>query len=274
MEQHTGSLDGRVYLVTAGASGIGRAAASRIAAAGGKVMIVDINDQMGAEAVADIRAKGGQADYTHADVRSRADLDAAVTRTEQIFGPLSGAVAGAGTSATHPAEDFPRQDWTNVLDISLTGCFNTCQIVGARLIENGGGSIITISSVNAHGAHAGRIAYCAAKSGVVGLTRALAVEWGPRGVRVNSVAPGITNTPPVARGLPKELLENVLLDRIPLERMAEPDDLGAMCAYLMSDDAAYVNGAVINVDGGLAAGYMTTRRFRAPVEQEVRSQND
>lgn len=251
------SLKNRVFLVTAGASGIGRSSAMHIARQGGDVAIVDVNREMGEEAAAEVRSHGVRAIFCEADVRDRAAVDAATERTERELGKLGGLVAGAGISIPSPAVDVDRASWDAVIGIGLTGCFITCQVVGRRLIANGGGSIVTISSIDAISAHAARAAYCAAKFGVAGLTKTLAIEWGRYGVRANSVAPGITDTPAVRRGIPKEQIENVLIDRIPAGRMASPDDMGAACAFLLSDAAQYVTGTIMAVDGGLTAGFFT-----------------
>lgn len=251
------SLEGRVYLVTAGASGIGRSAVMNIARRGGSVAIVDINQNLADEVLEEARGHGGRAIFCNADVRDRESIEDAVARAERELGKLSGAVAGAGISIPQPAAGVDRQSWDAVIGVSLTGCFITCQVVGRRLIANGGGSIVTISSIDAISAHAARVAYCAAKFGVAGLTRTLAIEWGRFGIRVNSVAPGITDTPAVRRAIPPEQIENVLVDRIPVGRIAVPDDMGAACVFLLSDAAQYITGTILPVDGGLTAGYFT-----------------
>jgi NAD(P)-dependent dehydrogenase (short-subunit alcohol dehydrogenase family) len=256
MALHDG-IAGRAFLVTAGASGIGRACAENIVAAGGHVAIADI-DADAARATADgFTAAGGKAIAITTDVRSRGQLEAAVSETERVLGRLRGVVAAAGVSIPEPAHQATRAAWDTVIDVSLTGCFLTCQIAGRRLIANGGGAIVTISSIDAFGAHAGRVAYCAAKFAMIGMVRTLALEWGRHGIRVNTVAPGITDTAGVRRGIPPEQIRNVSVDRTPLGRIAEPDDVGRAVGFLLSDAAAYVSGAVLPVDGGLTAGYIT-----------------
>lgn len=251
------TLQGRAFLVTAGASGIGRATAMRIARAGGNVAVVDINDTTGEEACAEAKRYGVNSIFCHADVRDRQAVETAAASAERELGPLSGLVAAAGISVPGQAATLARRDWDDVIGVSLTGCFITCQVVGRRLIASGGGSIVTISSGDGHAAHAGRASYCAAKFGVIGYVRSLAIEWGRHGVRVNSVAPGITDTPAVRRGIPQEQIENVLVDRIAAGRMGEPEEMAEACAFLLSDAARYITGTVIDVDGGLSAGYLT-----------------
>lgn len=251
-------LQGRAFVVTAGGSGIGRACALQVARAGGWVGIVDIDAAAAQATEEEIRSLGGRALSCVADVRDRAALTSAVARIESGLGPLAGAVAAAGISMPEPAASLGRASWDAVLGVTLTGCFLTCQIVGRRLIANGtGGSIVAISSTDSMGAHAGRAAYCAAKFGVVGIVRTLAIEWGRYGIRVNAVAPGITGTPAVQRAIPPEQVEAVLMDRTPLGRIGAPDDMGNAAAFLLSDRASYVTGQNLGVDGGLSAGFIT-----------------
>lgn len=250
-------LAGGAFLVTAGASGIGRAVALHIARAGGDVAIVDIDAATGADAAAEARSHGVAALNCPADVRDRPGLEAAAGRAERELGPLRGLVAAAGLSIPSPAAALTRAAWDAVIGVSLTGCFNACQTVGRKLIANGGGAIVTIASGDAIGAQAGRAGSCAANFGVIGLTRTLAIEWGRHGVRVNAVAAGMADTPAVRRGAPVEQIANVLLDRIALGRLARPDEIGSACAFLLSDRAAYVTGMTMAVDGGLSAGFVT-----------------
>ena len=250
-------IRGRTFLVTAGASGIGRASAMRIAQSGGNVAIVDINDEMGEQASADARQYGVKSVFCHADVRDRNAIEAAAERAESELGPLRGLVAGTGISVPGNAATRARRAWDDVIAVTLTGCFITCQVVGRRIIANGGGSIVTISSGDGHAGHAGRSSYCAAKFGVIGYIRSLAIEWGRHGVRVNSVAPGITDTPAVRRGIPEEQIENVLIDRIAAGRMGQSEEMADACLFLLSDASRYITGTVIDVDGGLSAGYLT-----------------
>jgi len=254
---HLGAIGDRAFLVTAGGSGIGRACARAIFEAGGRVAIADINEAAAQDTVAELGGRGGTAIAVRTDVRVRAEVEAAVDVTERTFGPLSGLVAAAGLSIPEPAADISRASWDAVIGLSLTSCFVTCQVVGRRMIEQGGGAIVTISSSDAFSAHAGRLSYCAAKFAMVGLVRTLALEWGRHDIRVNTLAPGITDTPAARRNVPAEQIDNVLIDRTPLARMGDPDEMGRAAAFLLSDAASYISGAVIPVDGGLTAGYIT-----------------
>lgn len=250
-------IAGKVFMVTAGASGIGRASAHAIAQGGGLVGIVDVNEEGAARVAEELRSHGVKAAWFRADVRKKAELEAAADGIEAALGPIHGLAAVAGISRPSPAEDIKRSDWDDVIGISLTGCFLTCQVAGRRMVARKAGAIVTISSMDGFSAHAGRSSYCAAKYGVMGITKTLAIEWGRHGIRTNSVAPGITDTPAVQRAIPPEQIKNVLLDRTPLGRMGSPEDMARSVAFLLSDDASYINGATLPVDGGLSAGYFT-----------------
>ena len=147
----------------------------------------------------------------------------------------------------------------SVLAVNLTGVFYTCRAVGRALLAGGGGAIVTIASISAKGGQAGRANYAASKWGLAGLTKTLAIEWGHRGVRVNAVAPNGVDTPMIRDGIPEDFLSGVMLDRTPLGRLAQPEEIAAAVAFLLSDEAAYVNGAVLELDGGLTAGFLTHR---------------
>jgi 3-oxoacyl-[acyl-carrier protein] reductase len=149
--------------------------------------------------------------------------------------------------------------WNDVLGINLTGVFYTCRSVGRVMLEQGGGAIVLVASITAKGGQPGRANYAASKWGVTGLTKTLATEWGHRGVRTNAVAPNGVDTPMIRDGIPPDFLDGVMLDRTPLGRLAEPQEIAAAIAFLLSDEAAYINGAVLEVDGGLTAGFLTHR---------------
>ena len=166
-------------------------------------------------------------------------------------------MAAAGISRPSRAESLPEDVWSKVIAVNLTGVFLCCQAVGRGMIERKAGSIVTIASGDALGGHAGRVHYCASKYGVVGLSQTLAIEWGRHGVRVNAVAPGGVDTPLLRAGVPEDVVEGVMIDRTPMRRLATAEDQARASLFLLSDASSFINGAVVPVDGGFTAGYLT-----------------
>ncbi len=253
-------LSGRVFVVTGAARGIGAAVARRLAAEGASLALVDL-DIAGLEALAsDLTGQGISVLTTGFDTRDSAATDAFIGQVHRHFGRIDGAVPCAGIARAAPAEEMSDALWNDVLGINLTGVFYTCRAVGRVLLQQGSGAIVLIASITAKGGQPGRANYAASKWGIAGLTKTLAVEWGHRGVRTNAVAPNGVDTPMIRDGIPPAFLEGVMLDRTPLGRLAQPDEIAAAIAFLLSDEAAYINGAVLEVDGGLTAGFMTHRQ--------------
>jgi len=254
-----GRFDGRVFLVTGAARGIGAAVVHRLASEGAAIAAADLNS----EGLDDLRKEmGGQGTpilTRTLDTRRSDDVDRFVADIESRLGPLWGAVPCAGVARARPAESMQDDDWATVIDVNLTGVFYTCRAAGRAMLAHGRGTIVTVASVTALGGQPGRANYAASKWGLVGLTKTLATEWGRRGIRVNAVAPNGVDTPMIRDGIPAPFLEDVMLDRTPLGRLAQPSEIAAAIAFLLSDDAAYINGAVLEVDGGLTAGFLTHR---------------
>lgn len=253
-------FSGHVVMVTGGASGIGLATAEALAAAGASVGVADLQSHAARDVVEAISRSGGQAMALPLDVRDAAATEAAVADLAARFGPVGGLVTAAGLSRPAPAESMDEASWDLVVDTNLKGMFLSCQAVGRRMLAHGRGAIVNISSVNALGGFAGRSNYCSAKFGVTGLTDVLAIEWGRRGIRVNAVAPNGVDTPLVRNGIPPSFVTEVLENRTPLGRMAEPAEVASVVLFLLSDAASYVTGATLPVDGGLCAGFYTNRQ--------------
>jgi NAD(P)-dependent dehydrogenase (short-subunit alcohol dehydrogenase family) len=183
-----------------------------------------------------------------------------LARVAERFGGLDVLSANAGIFPAAKLEEMTGETWDLVVDTNLKGMFLSCQAAGRRMLAQGGGAIVNIGSVNSLGGFAGRSNYCSAKFGVSGLTEVLAIEWGRRGIRVNAVAPNGVDTPLVRKGIPPRFVEEVLNNRTPLGRMAQPREIAAVVLFLLSDAASYMTGAIVPVDGGLCAGFYTNRQ--------------
>lgn len=245
-------LTGKVALITGGARGIGEGIVRRFVAEGAKVLITDILDDLGEKLASEL---GENAVYFHHDVRKRAEWTAAVDAAVGRFGKLDVLVNNAGTILFNAFERHSDEDIDRLLDVNLRGVILGCQAAIPALEKAGGGSIVNMSSADGiSGANAVSV-YCATKFAVRGLTKALALELGPRKIRVNSIHPGGIYTP---------LANPMNTDRetydkgfwiYPAQRAGDPADIGAAAAYLASDDAAYCMGTELSVDGGLNAGH-------------------
>lgn len=248
------NLSGRVVLVTGAASGLGKAMAERFAAEKAKVVVADVNAS-GAEAVAD--EIGGK--WIRLDVADPDSAQAAVAFTVEAYGRLDILVNNAGVeSARAPVHEATLENWHRVLDINLNGVFHCMKFGLAQMIkQGGGGNVVNISSIAGMVGITGLPSYVAAKSGVANLTRAAAVEYGPHGIRVNSVAPTAVYTPLFQRMAGADAdpvsVKGGLKSLSPLVGIAEPEDIAAAVAFLASDDARFISGVVLPVDGAYTA---------------------
>jgi 3-oxoacyl-[acyl-carrier protein] reductase len=253
----------RTFFVTGAAQGIGRAVAEAIAESGGHLALCDMQaDVVTAMARDLVRRHGVRAIGYALDVRDAAATDAIARRAEVEIGPIYGAVPAAGITRNAPAIKIGADQWADVLNVNLSGSFFTAQAVARGMIERRSGSLVTIASITAFGGQPGRSNYAASKWGLIGLTKSLAVEWGSYGIRVNGVGPNAVATPLFFDGVPKEFIDGVMLDRTPMGRIAQPEEIASVVLFLLSDKAAYVNGAVIPVDGGLTSGFLTHSQGR------------
>jgi 2-hydroxycyclohexanecarboxyl-CoA dehydrogenase len=244
-------MDRRVAVVTGGASGIGLAISERSAADGAAVAIFDINPNAADAAAGKIETAGGAAIGMAVDVTDRVGIDAAVARVRAELGPPTILVNSAGMAGFDPFLDIQLEKWNRILEVNLTGTFNCCQAVIPDMLEAGWGRIVNISSSSVHSGSARMTHYVAAKSGVVGLTKALALEFAPRGITVNTIPPGFIDTPMLrgAAGAGSVSIERSI-GTTPVGRVGRPEDIAAACAYLVSEEASYVTGQVIGVNGG------------------------
>jgi NAD(P)-dependent dehydrogenase (short-subunit alcohol dehydrogenase family) len=256
----------RVALVTGGASGIGRAAAERLAREGAAVAVLD-RDEAGARETADgIVARGGRAIAYGIDVSASGEVRAVVERAASDLGPIDVLANVAGIGDTAGLEGIAGVDdarWHRVPEVNLSGPFFLCRAVMPAMAERGRGAVVNVSSLAGRSKSAlGGLAYSASKAGLLGLTRHLAFDYGPRGVRVNAICPGGVDTPMLraggvsaARSPEDEAARRTRLAAyqyfMPIKRISQPEEQAAALAFLASDDASYINGVALDVNGGL-----------------------
>jgi NAD(P)-dependent dehydrogenase (short-subunit alcohol dehydrogenase family) len=246
-------LAGKTIIVTGAGNGIGRTSALTLAGAGASVVVADIDGAAGAETASTIQAAGGQASFVKVDVTDSGDVKAMVNHAIEIFGHLDGAHNNAGVlGSSIPLIDVDDDDWRKVIDINLTSVFLCMKHeIRAILQQNRPGSIVNTASFSGLVAVPNAAAYVASKHGVVGLTKAAAVEYGRKGIRVNAVCPGTVNTQMMQEWIaanPK--VEKALTGVSPMRRLAEASEVADAVVWLCSDAASFVNGHALPVDGG------------------------
>jgi len=247
------SLSNRTAVVTGGASGIGREIALQLADAGANVVIADTSDRR-QQAVEKIRGAGGNAIGVEVDVSQLQSVEAMISTVEQQFDRLDILVHSAGIGIEKPFLETSLDDWNKIINIDLTGTFLCCRAAARAMVKNGWGRIITLASTAGVRGGYNRAAYGAAKGGVISLTKVMAVELAPLGICVNALAPGAIETEMVKK-MHSDQTRLTYTSSIPAARYGTPSEVAAAALFLASDEASYINGHVLAVDGGfLGAG--------------------
>jgi NAD(P)-dependent dehydrogenase (short-subunit alcohol dehydrogenase family) len=244
-------LTGKVAMVTGSGRGIGKAIALALARSGADIVLNDIDKDTLTNASVEVANLGRRAIGFQADVVRKKEVDELAGRALDFLGKIDILVNNAGVVIRKPMEDYTEDDWDRVMDVNLKGVFNFSQAVGRQMIKRGsGGRIINIASIMGLVALAPRASYIASKGGIIALTRDLAAEWAKYNITVNSICPGWVKTDMTSQYFAQEDVSKFLLDRIPLGRFAEPDDIANLVVFLASDLSGYITGQSIPVDGG------------------------
>ena len=245
---------GKVVLVTGGASGLGAACCDRLAGEGGRLAILDLDPVAAERVAAPLRARGSEVLVLGCDVTDASAVEKALNGMAAHYGRIDVAVNNAGIAGVlTPVHEYPLDTWNRVLAVNLTGVFHCVRVQIPIMLRQGGGVIVNMASILGTVAFPGASAYAAAKHGVIGLTRSAALEYGPANIRVNAVCPSFIQTPLTLGPIPPGETWDTLAAMHALKRCARPEEIATAVAYLGSDEASYVNGAVHVVDGGYTA---------------------
>lgn len=248
-------FDGKAVVVTGGALGIGQAACELLAERGASVAILDWDAEAGNATCDAIVEKGGRAIFEKTDVADRATVETAVTRARSEFGRIDSLVVSAGIQRYGTAVSTSDEQWDEVLNVNLRGAWNASRAVIPHLLENGGGTVVNVSSVQALASQQNVLAYTVSKHGLLGLTRSIAMDFAKQGVRANAVCPGTVDTPMLEWAASLDPNPQSVYDACnrmhPLGRIAKPREIAEVVAFLAHESSSFVTGAVWTVDGGL-----------------------
>lgn len=242
-------LENKVAIITGASSGIGKETARLFCQEGAKITGTSRSVEKLEQICREISGNEEKMIYVKGDVTNREEMEEVVRKTIDTFGRVDILVNNAGITQDALVTKMTKEQWNSVINVDLSGAFNCIQVVAPHMIEQGSGVIINASSISGIYGNIGQTNYAAAKAGLIGMTKTLAKELGRRGVRVNAVAPGFIKTP-MTETVPDKIMK-MIVERTPLRRMGEPSDVAHAYLYLASDDARFINGEVLHVDGGL-----------------------
>ena len=248
------SIKNKCALVTGASAGIGKATALILAKNGAKVIVSDISEAAGKQTVSEIEAAGGVAKYIHCNVAKKEEVQSLMVEAIASYGPIKFAVNNAGIGgALAPTHQVSFDDWDKMMAINLSGVFYCMREEISAMLHHNGGNIVNVSSLAGLGGVPGGSPYCAAKHGVIGLTKSAAMEYGKLNIRVNAVCPGWTETA-ILDTLNKDKLDKSIQRYVPMGRKGKPSEIAETILWLLSDKASFINGHCLAIDGGLKAG--------------------
>lgn len=242
-------LDSKVAIITGGAAGIGEATAVKFAAEGAQVVIWDLNEARGNALAEKLAKEGRKAVFDKVNTASYADIEAAAERVFKQFGAIDILINNAGITRDSTLKKMTPEQWQQVIDVNLSGVFYCTKIISEYMLQKGYGRILNASSVVALYGNFGQTNYVASKSGLIGMTKTWARELGRKGITVNAVAPGFIATEMVA-AMPQNVIE-AMEAKVPVGRLGKPEEIASAYLFLASDEASYINGTVLSVDGGM-----------------------
>ena len=249
-------LENKTALITGAGRGIGRAAAEMFAREGAKVVLADINDELGRAVEQAIREAGGEATFVRTDISASAEVQALFARTRELYGGLHVLYNNASVflgKNDGPVTELTEENWEKVIGVNLRGLYLCCKYGIPPIVESGGGSVINTSSSAGVMGIPGCDAYTATKGATISLTRSMAVEYGPKKVRVNCIAPAGIDTEMLRESSldDPDFDETYFFDRAPMGRYGKPDEVAELALFLASDESSYINGAIVRADGGI-----------------------
>jgi 3-oxoacyl-[acyl-carrier protein] reductase len=242
-------LYNKVAIITGGADGLGKAGAMLFAQEGATVIIWDMNEDKGKETVSAIEAEGGKAEFLKVNTANFSEVESATQKAINQFDKIDILINNAGITRDSTLKKMTSEMWQQVIDVNLTGVFNCAKCVSSFMVEKGYGRIINTSSVVALYGNFGQTNYVATKAGVIGMTKTMARELGRKGITVNAVAPGFIATDMVKK-MPEDVLKS-MEQKVPVGRLGKPEEIALAYLFLASDEAAYINGTTLSVDGGI-----------------------